>query len=476
MADFQLEIRTIPLIIVCVYVLAMMAFGVIIGKYFIKDSKDYMLAGRRMGLLTLGISLSAVNVGGGSTMGVATRAYGAWGLSALWWVLAASIAMIPISYFAPEIRRTFSYTIPMVINKRFGSVAGTSSAVLGVVSLFLLTSSQIVASATVITALIGTPWVISVFVSTFVILFYTCLGGMTADIYSDMFQFSVLFLGMLVAVPFIINGVGGWDAMVAALPEGQMDFTRIGWFMIISLIINYFTTFLAGPEMMSRVFSAKDERNARKACVVSAIVMCGMGVLPTVIGLAALAAGAPDGGGALIWATDTFAPQVVVGFMAAAILAATMSSADSNLINSSTIFIKDIYQRFINPAPMSEKKLVLTTRMSNVVLGLMAMCIALFRVDIITMNMFAFAMRSAGPFAAFVLGVTWKKATPHAGLVAIIVGSAAAVIWELIGTPLGIMAVVFGAACSTLSFVAVTLIESKMGVAPAPSPEITEGK
>ena len=472
MEGFQFEIRTVPLIIVGVYMLIMLCFGFIVGKFFIKDSKDYMLAGRRMGLLMLGISLSANNIGGGSTVGVAARAYGDWGLSAIWWVLAASLAMIPLSYFAPKIRRTMSYTIPMVIKRRFGDIAGTSSAFLGACSLFLLTSSQIVASATVIHVLIGAPWIIAVFISTFVILFYTCLGGMTADIYSDMFQFSVLFLGMLISIPFILTGVGGWEAMVAALPDSQLDFTRIGWFMIISLIINYFCTFLAGPEMMSRVFSAKDERNAQRACLVSAVVMCGMGILPTIIGLAALAAGAPDGGGSLMWATSTFAPDPIIGFMAAAILAATMSSADANLINASTIFIKDIYQRYINPAEIAERKLVFMTRCSNVFLGLLAMCIAMFRIDIITMNMYAFALRSAGPFAAFVLGVTWKKATPHSGLVAIIVGSVAAGIWQLIGQPLGIMSVVFGAACSTLAFVLVTTIESKMGVAPAPSPDI----
>ena len=470
------QLNIVPLAIVVVYMLIMLVFGAVVGKLFIKDSKDYMLAGRRMGLLMLGVSLSANNVGGGSTVGVANRAAGDWGLSSVWWVLAASVAMIPISYFAPQIRRTFSYTIPMVINKRFGAVAGTFSAVLGASSLFLLTSSQMVAAATVINVLIGVPWVIAVMISAFVILFYTCMGGMTADIYSDMFQFAVLFLGMLVAIPFILQGLGGWDAMVAALPDSQMNFTRIGWFMIISLIIQYFTTFLAGPEMMSRVFSAKDERNARLACLVSAVMMSFVGFVPTVIGLAALGAGVPaeHSSQVLMWVANEHAPQVVVGFISAAILAATMSSADANLINSSTIFIKDIYQRYINPKHIEEKKLVFITRCCNVVLGLLAMGIAMFRIDIIAMNTFAFALRSAGPFAAFVLGVMWQKATPHSGLVAIIVGSIAAVAWEIMSAPLGIMPIVVGAVCSTIAFVLVTLIESKMGVAPAPSPEITE--
>ena len=474
MDGFQLEVRVIPLIVVGIYMLGMLTVGFIVGKLYIKDSKDYLLAGRRMGLLMLGISLSATNIGGGSTMGVATRAFGAWGMSSLWWVLAASVAMIPISYFAPQIRRTLAYTIPEVINRRFGTAAGGFSALLGACSLFLLTSSQIVAAATVINVLTGIPFTIAAMMAAFGILFYTCFGGMTADIFSDMIQFGVLFFGMLISLPFIINGVGGWDVMVAALPDNQMDFTRIGWFMIISLIINYFCTFLAGPEMMARVYSAKDEKNARGACLVSAIVMAGMGVLPTLIGLAVLSyMPTLDGGtgaSALIWGASNFAPELIVGFMAAAILAATMSSADSNLICSSTIVIKDIYQRHINPNPISEKKLVFMSRMCNIVIGLMAMSVAMFRIDIITMNLFAFALRSAGPFAAFLLGTIWKKATPHSGLVAIVVGSVVAVVWEINGHPFGVMPVVVGAASSAISLVLVTFIETKMGVEPAPMP------
>ena len=472
MGGFQLELRVVPLIIVGIYMLAMLAVGFLIGKLKIKDSKDYLLAGRRMGMLMLGVSLSASNIGGGSTMGVATRAFGDWGMSSLWWVLAASVAMVPISYFAPAIRRTLAYTIPEVINRRFGNAAGGITAALSASSLFLLTSSQIVAASTVINVLTGIPFAVAAMMAAFVILFYTCFGGMTADIISDIIQFIVLALGMLISIPFIINGVGGWEAVTANVPYNHMNFTRIGWFMIISLIINYFCTFLAGPEMMVRVYSAKDEKNARGACMISALVMAGMGVLPTVIGLAVLSyfPGLDGGTGAsaLIWGASNFAPEIVVGLMAAAILAATMSSADSNLICSSTIIIKDVYQRYINPNPISEKKLVFISRMCNVALGLLAMGIAMFRVDIITMNLFAFALRSAGPFAAFLLGTMWKRATRHSGLVAILVGSVVAVVWEIIGHPLGIMPVVVGAASSALSLVLVTLIQSKMGVPPAP--------
>ena len=474
------EIRLIPLIIVGFYLVGLVIFGIIVGKFFIKDSKDYMLAGRRMGIFMVGISLAAVNIGGGSTVGVATRAFSGWGLSAAWFVLAASVAMIPISYFAPRIRRTMAYTIPEIIYRRFGVSAGISTAVLSVVSLFLLTSSQVVAASTILSALTGLPFNISVIIAISVILIYTCMGGMTADMYSDVIQFCVLFIGLLISIPFILNGVGGYEGMVSNLPAGEMSFTKIGWTMIISLIINYFCTFLSGPEMMARVYSAEDEKKAQKGALLSAVIMACVAFIPTIIGLAALSAN-PDldggtGASALIWAATTYTPDVVIGFVAAAIISATMSSADSNLICASTIIIKDIYQKHINKNPLTEKRIVMLTRTSNVCLGILAACIALFRVDIITMNIFAFALRSAGPFAAYVLGIFWAKSTPNSGLPAILMGSVVAITWQIMGVPFGVMSVVVGAAASTLTFVLITTIESKRGVAPAPAPNAPDAK
>ena len=113
---------TLPILIVFVYMLAMLGVGFYTNKYSIKSSTDYMLAGRRMGVLMIATSLSANNIGGGSTLGVSTRAFGAWGLSAAWYVIAASVAMIPLAYFAPKIRQTMAITIPEVVNRRFGEL------------------------------------------------------------------------------------------------------------------------------------------------------------------------------------------------------------------------------------------------------------------------------------------------------------------------------------------------------------------
>lgn len=468
-----MKLHLVPLIIVLVYLCGLLALGWFISKYKIKDSTDYMLGGRRVGLIMLAASLSANNVGGGSTTGVATKAFGSWGMSAAWYVLAASLAMIPLAYFAPRIRKAMAFTIPEIVQRRFGPSAGGISAVLNIISLFLLTGSQILASGTVVYVLTGMPLQLAILISGAVTLVYTVLGGLLADVYSDLIQWFIIFLGLLIALPFIIHGAGGWAAIAAKMPQDDhMSLSRIGWFTIISLIINYFCTFLSGPEMMSRFSSASDEKTARNSTWLAGVMMALMAFLPTLIGLVAYAVNPNLDGGkgtsALLFATTQYAPTFIVGIVSAAIIAATMSSADSNLLCASTIFVKDIYQRYFNKG-MSERETIFMTRASNVAVGIGGTFIALFNVPIVTLNLFAFALRSAGPFAAYSLGMAMPAASKHSGLVSILVGSIAAVIWQVNKEPFGILAIVFGAAASIVAFLATTFVErTLMKQPPAP--------
>lgn len=230
-----MQIQVIPTIIVVAYLVGMMLVGLIVGKLQIKDSKDYMLAGRRMGLFMVAFSLSANNIGGGSTTGLAQKAFGDWGMSAVWYVLAASVAMIPLAYFAPRIRETMAVTIPEVVGRRFGEKSSIFTAVLSILSLFCLTSSQIAASGSVVSTLTGIPTNVALVVAGLVVILYTTFGGMIADQISDLVQFIIILVGLAIATPFVLEGCGGWEAISAALPPVQLDFTKIGW-VTLSLI------------------------------------------------------------------------------------------------------------------------------------------------------------------------------------------------------------------------------------------------
>lgn len=473
-----MNIQIVPLVIVIAYLIGMLFIGFLTSKLKIKNSADYMVAGRRMGLFMVAFSLSANNVGGGSTTGLAAKAFGTWGMSAVWYVLAAAIAMIPLAFFAPKIRKTLAVTIPEVIQRRFGKVPSTFSAVLNIVALFCLTSSQIAASGSVISTLTGIPTNICLLLAGLVVILYTTLGGMIADQISDMVQFVIILAGLAIATPFVLNGAGGWEAVSAMLPPVQLDFTKIGWVVIIGYIFNYFCTFLSGPEMVSRFETAKDEKTARGASLLSAVLMAAMSIFPTLLGLAALAlqknipALAEDGSNAMMAVmTSTYAPPVMTGIISAAVISATMSSADSNLLCMSTMFIRDIYLNLIRKKPMADKRIIFMTRLCNVIACMGAMGISFLGISLVTMNTFAFAIRCAGPFAAYGLGMVVPKATKNSGIISIVTGTIGVIVWQILSGGdffLGILPVVFGCAVGVATFFLVNLIEWKAGKPPAP--------
>ena len=440
-----MEIQTGALIIVLAYMVGMMIIGYVVGKINIKGSADYLVAGRRMGLFMVAFSLSANNIGGGSTTGLAQKAFGAWGISAIWYVLAASLAMIPLAYFAPKIRKTMAVTIPEVVGRRFGKLSSNFTAVLSVLSLFCLTSSQIGASGAVINALIPSiPLNVCLLLAGFVTIFYTTFGGMIADQVSDLIQFGIILVGL----------------------------AQIGWASIIGYFFNYFCTFLCGPEMVSRFETCKDEKTAVRASFLCAILMAAMSIFPTLLGLAAFALKdqlpslAENGSNAMMVVTGTYAPGIITGLISAAIICATMSSADSNLLCMSTMIINDIYPGFGGKKKLEDKQVIFYTRLCNVIAALIAMGISMFGVSLVAMNTFAFGIRCAGPFAAYGLGLAVPKATKNSGMISIFTGTIAFVVWQLLSF---MMPVVFGSLVSVITFYVVNLIEWKRGVPAAPS-------
>ena len=472
-------LQTQALIIVAAYLIGMLLVGFIVGKLKIKDSSDYMLAGRRMGLFMVAFSLSANNIGGGFTTGLGQKAYGEWGMSAIWYVLTASIAMIPLAYFAPKIRKTMAVTIPEVVGRRFGKTSSTLTAVLSILSLFCLTSSQIAASGTVVASLTGIPTNVALLIAGAVVILYTTFGGMIADQISDLVQFGIILIGLAVATPIVIHGCGGWDAISAALPPAHLSFTKIGWVTIIGYIFNYFCTFLAGPEMVSRFETAKSEKVAKEAAWLSAVLMAAMSIFPTLLGLAALATmpELADGGkNAMMAVTSAHAPGAIVGIISAAIICATMSSADSNLLCMSTMLMNDLYLKY-GGKQLKDKQVIAYTRTCNVVAAIIAMIISMAGIPIVTMNTFAFGIRCAGPFAAYGLGLIVPKATKNSGILSLIGGTIGFCFWQYLsggGFKFGILPVVFGCAVSVAVFFLVNAIEWSRGVEPAPSAYMDE--
>ncbi|MEK4025695.1 sodium:solute symporter family transporter [Sporosarcina sp. FSL W7-1283] len=454
--------------IIIIYMLAMIGIG-FYAKTKIKDSTDYHLAGRRLGPIMLAGTLAATEIGGGSSVGVASKAYGEWGLSAGWYVVSAGIAIILVSFVAPYMRRALATTVPEVIGRRYGKSSQLIASILSLVASSALTAVQITATASIVHVLTGFDLKLAIVISGAVVVFYTFLGGMWSVTLTDFVQFFIIVIGFAIAVPFALSNAGGMEHVISQLPKEQLGFTKIGWGTILGFIVLYFMTFSTGQEAVQRYYAAKDEKTAIWGSIMCGGLMTLYAFIPAVLGLIALAAFPNiEENSALATVSVELLPPVIAGILLSGVISATLSSASGNLLAVASVYIKDVHRNLFKKELKDEAELK-ASRWIVVITGVGAIGISLFSQQIIPLLVFAFTIRSTGPFAAYLLGLLVERVTKNAGLASIIIGTIVGVIWEVLKNPFNIMAVIMGSTASLITFLIVNQIELRRGVDIAPT-------
>lgn len=468
---------------------ATVAIGLIVSKR--KQAKaekqsndDFLMASKSLGSVVLAGTLFAANTGGASTTGIATNVH-TYGLSACWYVIAAGIGFVLVSFIAPYFRKAQANTVPEIISKRYGKSSHIFTAFTSIAALFMATGAQIIATASIINVVTGISFQTAAIITTVVVIIYTMVGGFASVAAANMMHVLFITVGMTIAMFIMVsNGeVGGFSALfaraeaVSAEAGGGLDLlsmTKIGIPTVIGYIAMYCMTFPTGQEIVQTYCSAKNGKSAMTGSVIAGVLSAVYAIVPAVIGLIAYTCidGYALGGSqknALAEATINFAPPVVAGLVLAAIVAATMSSASGNMIGTATMFTNDIFTPYINKGNKDDQKEVWISRVVMVIVGLVGLSVALTASNIISVMMGAFALRSAGPFAAFICGIFYKNVTQRAGFISIVCGTVVAAIWiYVLHTPWGLSAMVPGGIVAFIVIFLVSALERGSGVPAAP--------
>lgn len=480
------------LVIIFLYMVLTVVVGLVSSKR--KQAKkaqqsndDFLMAGKSLGPLVLAGTLFAANTSGASTTGIATNVY-SYGLSAAWYVIAAGIGFVLVSFIAPYFRKAQASTVPQIISKRYGKASHIFTAFTSIAALFMATGAQIIATASIINVVTGLSFQVAAVIITIVVIAYTMVGGFASVAAANLMHVLFITVGMTIAM-FVMVGneaVGGFAALfskASAVTDANgvnmdlLSMTKVGVPTIIGYIAMYFMTFPTGQEIVQTYCSAKDGKSAKVGSVIAGLLSAAYAIVPAIIGLVAYVC--IDGyavsaqKNALADATMTFAPAIVAGIVLAAVVAATMSSASGNMIGTATMFTNDVFRPYINGGKQDDKKEIWISRVVMVVVGGVGLTVALTASNIISVMMGAFALRSAGPFAAFICGLFYKNVTQRAGFVSIVAGTVVAAIWiYVLGTPWGLSAMVPGGIVALVTIFVVSAIDRKLGVAPAPELEL----
>jgi len=459
-----------PLVItlVVIYLLGMHAIAWWASRR-IKTNEDFMVAGRRLGPWMLAGSLAATEVGGGSSLGVAEKAYGEWGFSACWYVLAMACTFALLGFIAPALRATMVKTVPEFFRARYGPKNGIYTTVILILPMIGLTAIQLMASATIMTVMTGLSYSVSAVIVTVLVTEYSVLGGLWSVTLTDAVQWVLIVFGCAMIIPFGLETAGGWEQVMAVVPAEKMHpVDGIGWKTIIGLVVMYFTSFAVGQEAVQRFYAARDAKAARTGSFIAAIFYVFFACIPAFIGILAFAMvqnGTLDA--SLIEANGTryvlptmaaqVLPPVMVALLFAALISATMSSADSDLLAAGSLFANDLYRAHLKP-DATDAQVLKVTRITMVVVGVLSLGVALLDIqDLIGVLMFSFSLRAGGAFIPYVIGHYWKKASAIASASAITTGSATVILARLDIIPAwGFDPTIVGVLVSAITFVVCT--------------------
>jgi sodium/proline symporter len=416
-----------------------------------RNLSDYILGGRRLGRWTTAISACASDMSGWLFLGLPGYAYAA-GLEAVWiaigllagttlnWLLVASRLRVR------SVAVGNALTLPEYFEYRFQA---TSHALRIVTACFILlfflfyTSSGLVAGGKLFETVFGLPYHWAVICGAASILIYTAVGGFLAVCWTDALQGILMIAALIMVAVIALVQTGGFAATYAAVNEVNpaltdllttrdgSPLTFIAWLSLLGWGLGYF----GQPHIIIRFMAIQSEHQiaaARRIAVTWTAFSLFAALTIGVTGIAFLEtplAGADSEKVFMEMVKLIFHPAIA-GICLAAILAAIMSTADSQLLVASSAITEDFYKALFKK-DAGERELVIVGRVTVIGVALAATLLAMNpEAKVLELVSYAWAGFGAAFGPAIVLSLYWEKMTQAGAIAGIVTGGLAVIIWK----------------------------------------------
>ena len=469
-------------IIFIVYLVFMIGIGLF---FFLRSKgageKEYFLGGRKMGPWVSALSAGASDMSAWVLMGLPTAIY-AKGLGQVWIAIGLAVGYALSWLFEAKRLRAFSIvsddaiTIPQYLTRRFKSKSYALQVVCAVIFLIAYTiyaASSIKAAGALFNQVIGIDTNIAMYLAAAIIIGYTFLGGFSAVCWTDFFQ-GLLMLGALLLAPlFALNMMNiSSEAIVAETPNFYNPITS--WQDIASGFgwgLGYFGM----PHIIIRFLSLRSQKDIKKSAGIGITWTTLILIFAALVGIFGRQMIAYDAQmvkdeAVFINMVRQIFPAVIAGILLSAILAASMSTADSQLLSAASAFSSDVYKPIVRNNKASNREMLWTGRMVVLIIAVVALVIASDPGAQSIMNLVSNAWGVFG--AAFgpviLLSLFWKRLNFLGALTGIIAGAAADILWLAFLSGTGLYDIIPGFVAGLVVAVVVSLLTKK------PSKEVEE--
>lgn len=441
-----IEVSAAALVAFLVYLALLVAIGVGSARFSSAGLSEFFLGGRKVNRVV--VALSAVVSGRSSwlLLGVTGMAFTR-GASALWAVTGYTVVeALLFLFYAPRLRRFSerhdSLTLPDFFADRFGDSGALRVVLAAVILVFMVAyvAAQFVGGGKAIGASFGLAPSVGILITAGIVLGYTVLGGFMAVSLTDTVQ-AVFMLFALLVLPWIaIAELGGWGAMtaeLATLDPGLPDPLALS----VGAGLGFVGIGLGSPgnpHILVRYMSIRSARQLRFAALVGTTWNVLMGAGAVLIGMAGRAwihdvAMLPQADPENLFPVlaQQHLPAVLFGVVVAAIFAAIMSTADSQLLVAASTVVRDVYEKVIRRGrPLSQRALVVLSRLVVTGIVLLALVLGWLADDLVFwLVLFAWAGLGAALGPTSILALFWPRTTRAGVFAGLTAGTLTTFIW-----------------------------------------------
>lgn len=493
------------LVAFAVYLLGMVLIGASYMKRT-KDSGDYFLGGRKIGGFVAALSAQASDMSGWLLMGLPGAVY-AYGTGQIWIAVGLFIGTVLNWIFVSKrlrrytIRANNALTFPEYLENRFHDnkrILLTVSSVVVVIFFLVYTASALATGGKLFNTVFGVDYTIALAIGAAVILVYTFMGGFMAVCVTDFIQGLLMLVGLL-TVPIVIYFILGTDSISSLINDSGVVGGTKTYLDVFSNGNNSISTvdiisqlgwglgYFGMPHILVRFMAVKSEKELNKSKFV-AIIWVGLSLtfacIIGVLGRAYLYPKVLEGTKTenvfiemiVNLFTKEYALPFIGGIFLCGILAAIMSTADSQLLVTASSVSEDIYKGIINKKA-DNKKVLLISRITVVVVATIAFLIALnpnSSIMGLVSNAWAGLGAAFGPVV--LLSLYWKRINLAGAVTGMISGGVTVILWDYIpivngktlGEYTGLYSLVVGFAISIALIIVVSLLTKE------PSKEIKQ--
>jgi SSS family solute:Na+ symporter len=411
------------------YLIGTLAIGFWASKK-IKTSGDFTLAGKSLSTSFVGVTLFATWFGSSQIMGNPSHFVENGFSSFVTLVLGSGLCLLLVGmFYARKLYRLNIVTIGDFFQSRYNKKIDLTISVILVFSYPQWIAAQFVALGFLFNTVLGIPTEYGILLGASIVILYTYIGGMWAVSYTDMLQSIMILLGLFILLWNILNETGGITPIFADKPQSFFSFFPQGgieqWSVYLATLMAFVLGALPGQEIWQRVFSAKSERAAVNGVLLGAFLIV---LIPTVPLLIALGGAylhpelmtIDEGQNIIPSIVSLYAGPLVQVMFYGALISAILSTSSGALLAPSTIIGENLIRP--NIPNMSDKKLLLYTRLSVIVVAVISCYFAYSDSDIVALVVASVSLLLVCLFAPLTFGLFWKKSSVFGAWSAIIAG------------------------------------------------------